>query len=38
MKPSAATFAAILACTAVAAFAIAGWLAAHGALVRLTAF
>ena len=37
MKPSATTFAAILACTALAAFAVAGWVAAHGTLVTLTA-
>jgi hypothetical protein len=38
MKPSATTFAAILACAAVAAFAAAGWVAAHAAPVTLTAF
>jgi hypothetical protein len=31
MKPSAATFATLLACTALFAFAVTGWIVAHGA-------
>lgn len=37
MKPDVATFATVLACTALAAFALAGLAATHGALAPLAA-
>ena len=38
MKPSASAYVTFLACTAAFAFAVAGWVATHGAALSLTAF